>query len=121
MKNGQAVIGLQPGALDQIKLGRAEAFPGFHIRSIASNGIIWTGARNEAHTHIPKGAVADFGFDENPFSNVLNFAHSRFKYYTGDNTSGAPHYTQHSSRVAYTQDNETTAPRACEISERRHG
>src|SRR3546814_14517938 len=83
MKNGQAVIGLQPGALDQIKLGRAEAFPGFHIRSIASNGIIWTGARNEAHPYIPKGAVADCRFDENPFSNVLTFAYGRFKYYTG--------------------------------------
>ncbi len=45
MKHGQAVVGLKPGALDQIKLGQAAAFPGFHIRNIASSGIIWTGAR----------------------------------------------------------------------------
>lgn len=94
MKNGQAVIGLQPGALDQIKLARADAFPAFHIRNIASNGIIWTGARNEAHPYIPKGAVTDCRFDENPFSNVLTFAYGRFKYYTGGDIPGVPNYTQ---------------------------
>lgn len=94
MKNGQAVIGLQPGALDQIKLGRAEAFPAFHIRNIASNGIIWTGARDESHPYIPKGAVVDCRFDENPFSNVLTFAYGRFKYYTGGDIPGVPNYTQ---------------------------
>lgn len=94
MRNGQAVIRLQPGALDQIKLGRPGAFPGFHIRNIASNGIIWTGARNETHHYIPKGAVADCRFDENPFSNVLTFAYGRFKYYTGGDIPGVPHYNQ---------------------------
>lgn len=94
MKNGQSVIGLKPGALDQIKLDRADAFPTFHIRNIASNGILWTGARDETHDYIPKGAVTDCRFDENPFSNVLTFAYGRFKYYSGGDIPGVPNYTQ---------------------------
>lgn len=94
LKRGQAVVGLKPGALDQIKLGRPEAFPNFHIRNIASNGIIWTGARDEAHPYIPEGAVTACGFDENPFSNVLTFAYGRFKYYSGGDIPGVPHFNQ---------------------------
>lgn len=94
MKHGQAVVGLKPGALDQIKLGDAKAFPGFHVRNIASSGLIWTGAREEAHDYIPKGAVTACGFDENPFSNVLTMAYGRFKYYSGGDIPGVPHYNQ---------------------------
>jgi hypothetical protein len=94
LKHGQAVVGLKPGVLDQIKLGQARAFPTFHIRNIASSGIIWTGAREETHAYIPKGAVTDCGFDENPFSNVLTIAYGRFKYYSGGDLPGVPNYTQ---------------------------
>jgi hypothetical protein len=94
MKHGQAVVGLKPGALDQIKLGQADAFPSFHIRNIASSGIIWTGARDETQYYIPKGAITDCRFDENPFSNVLTFAYGRFKYYSGGDIPGVPNYTQ---------------------------
>lgn len=94
MQHGQAVVGLKPGALDQIKLGQADAFPTFHIRNIASSGIIWTGARDETQYYIPKGAITDCKFDENPLSNVLTIAYGRFKYYTGGDISGVPDYTQ---------------------------
>lgn len=94
MKHGQAVVGLKPGALDQIKLGQVAAFPNFHIRNVASSGIIWTGARDETQYYIPKGAVTDCSFDENPFSNVLTFAYGRFKYYSGGDIPGVPNYTQ---------------------------
>ena len=94
MKHGQAVVGLKPGALDQIKLEQADAFPTFHVRNIASSGILWTGARDETHYYIPKGAVTDCGFDENPFSNVLTLAYGRFKYYSGGDIPGVPNYTQ---------------------------
>lgn len=94
IKHGQAVVGLKPGALDQIKLRDAAAFPGFHVRNIASSGILWTGARDETHYYIPKDAVSDCHFDENPFSNVLTFAYGRFKYYTGGDIPGVPNYTQ---------------------------
>lgn len=94
LKHGQAVVGLKPGALDQIKLEKAAAFPSFHIRNIASSGIIWTGARDETHHYIPEGAVTACDFDENPFSNVLTFAYGRFKYYSGGDLPGVPHYNQ---------------------------
>ena len=94
MGHGQAVAGLKPGALDQIKLAQASAFPTFHIRNIASNGVIWTGARDETQHYIPKGAVSDCHFDENPFSNVLRFSYGRFTYYSGGDIPGVPNYTQ---------------------------
>jgi len=94
LKHGQAVVGLKPGALDQIKLGQADAFPNFHVRNIASNGIIWTGAGEETQYYIPKGAITDCRFDENPLSNVLTFAYGKFKYYSGGDIPGVPNYTQ---------------------------
>lgn len=95
MSHGQAVIGLKPGDLDQIKLGQAFMFPNFHVRNVASNGVIWTGgAGDDAQYYIPKGAVTDCHFDENPFSNVLTFAYGRFKYYSGGDIPGVPNYTQ---------------------------
>lgn len=94
LKNGQAVVGLKPGALDQIKPAKADAYPTFHVRNIASSGVIWTGARDETQDYIPKGAVKDCGFDENPFSNVLTVAYGRFKYYSGGDIPGVPNYTQ---------------------------
>jgi hypothetical protein len=94
MKHGQAVVGLKPGVLDQIKLEQPAAFPSFHIRNIASSGIIWTGARDETQYYIPKGAVTDCHFDENPFSNVLTIAYGGFKYYSGGDIPGVPAYNQ---------------------------
>jgi hypothetical protein len=94
VKHGQAVVGLKPGALDQVKLWNAAAFPSFHIRNVASSGVIWTGAREETQYYIPKEAVSDCKFDENPFSNVLTIAYGRFKYYSGGDIPGVPAYNQ---------------------------
>nr|WP_295106443.1 hypothetical protein [uncultured Caulobacter sp.] len=94
MKDGQAVVGLKPGALDQIKLAKADAYPTFHVRNIASSGVIWTGARDETQDYIPKDAVKECGFDENPFSNVVTVAYGRFKYYSGGDIPGVPNDTQ---------------------------
>ncbi|APL95598.1 metallohydrolase [Sphingobium indicum] len=94
LRHGQAVVGLTPGALDQVKVSQPSAFPSFHIRNISSNGIIWTGARDETQHYIPEGAVKDCKFDENPFSNVLTFSYGRFKYYTGGDIPGVPSYNQ---------------------------
>lgn len=90
IEHGQTVEGLKPGALDQIKLARAGAYPAFHIRNIASSGIIWTGARSEMQRYIPKDAIRDCDFDENPFSTVLTIAYGRFKYYSGGDIPGVP-------------------------------
>lgn len=94
LRHGQAVVGLKAGALDQIKLGQPGDFPTFHIRNIASSGIIWTGAGEETQHYIPKDAVRDCRFDENPFSNVLTVAYGRFKYYSGGDIPGVPAYDQ---------------------------
>jgi hypothetical protein len=94
LAHGQAVVGLSPGALDQIKLRSPNAFPDFHVRNIASSGVIWTGAREETQDYIPKGAVTSCDFDENPFSNVLTVTYGRFKYYSGGDIPGVPNYTQ---------------------------
>lgn len=94
LKHSQAVVGLKAGALDQIRLKDAGAFPTFHVRNIASSGVIWTGAREETQDYIPKDAVTDCHFDENPFSNVLTFSYGRFKYYTGGDIPGVPAYNQ---------------------------
>jgi len=94
LKRRLAVVGLKPGVLDQIKLAQPSAFPSFHVRNVASSGVIWTGAREDTQDWIPKGAVTDCKFDENPFSNVLTFAYGRFKYYSGGDIPGVPNYTQ---------------------------
>ncbi|WP_404713685.1 MBL fold metallo-hydrolase [Sphingomonas sp. MMS24-J13] len=90
LKHGQAVVGLKPGALDQIRLEQPAAFANFHIRNIASNGIIWTGARDETRYYIPKGAETACDFDENPYSTVLTFTYGRFRYYSGGDIPGVP-------------------------------
>lgn len=90
LKHGQAVVGLKPGALDQIRLARPDAYPDFHIRNIASNGVLWTGVRNDTEDHIPRNAVSTCGFDENPFSIALVLAYGRFRYYAGGDLPGVP-------------------------------
>lgn len=63
-------------------------------RMSMSLSTVETGARDETQDYIPKGAVKDCGFDENPFSNVLTLAYGRFKYYSGGDIPGVPNYTQ---------------------------
>ncbi len=92
--HGQAVVGLHPGALDQIRLQQPARFPQFHIRNIASSGVIWTGRGDEVQRYIPGDAVKDCHFDENPFSNVIKISDGPFSYYTGGDIPGVPDYTQ---------------------------
>ncbi len=92
--SGQAVVGLRAGALDQIQLGRPGRFPDFHIRNIASSGVIWTGRGEETQQYIPADAIKDCHFDENPFSNVIKLAYGKFSYYSGGDIPGVPNYTQ---------------------------
>jgi len=93
-QHGQAVVGLHPGVLDQIRLGRPAKFPDFHIRNIASSGVIWTGRGAETEQYIPIDAIKDCHFDENPFSNVIKISYGNFRYYAGGDIPGVPDYTQ---------------------------
>jgi beta-lactamase superfamily II metal-dependent hydrolase len=94
LRNGQAVVGLQAGQLDQIRLRQPERYPEFHIRNIAASGVIWTGRGNETEQYIPLNAVKDCHFDENPFSNVIRLSYGKFSYYSGGDIPGVPDYTQ---------------------------
>jgi beta-lactamase superfamily II metal-dependent hydrolase len=93
-RHGQTVVGLRAGALDQIQLARAQKFGDFHIRNVASSGVIWTGRGTETEQYIPVDAIKDCHFDENPFSNVIRVDYGTFRYYAGGDIPGVPDYTQ---------------------------
>ena len=94
MKHDHAVVGLKAGVLDQIKLKQADRYPEFHVRNIASSGTLWTGTGTETQRYIPRDAITDCDFDENPFSNVLTIAYGHFTYYSGGDIPGVPNYAQ---------------------------
>lgn len=93
-QHSQAVVGLKAGALDQIRLQSPQRFPDFHIRNIASSGVIWTGRGSETQQYIPVDAIKDCSYDENPFSNVIKMTYGGFGYYSGGDIPGVPDYTQ---------------------------
>jgi hypothetical protein len=88
------VVGLHPGELDQIRLQQASRFPDFHIRNIASSGVIWTGRGTDTQQYIPLDAIKDCHFDENPLSNVIKISDGKFSYYSGGDIPGIPDYKQ---------------------------
>ena len=93
-RHGEPVVRLLPGKVDQIRLRRPQDFPDFHIRNIASSGVIWTGRGTDTQQYIPLDAIKDCHFDENPFSNVIRITDGRFSYYSGGDIPGVPDYTQ---------------------------
>jgi hypothetical protein len=93
-QHGQAVVGLRAGALDQIRLQQPKSFADFHIRNVASSGVIWTGRGEETQPYIPADAIKDCHYDENPFSNVIKLTYGAFGYYSGGDIPGVPNYTQ---------------------------
>jgi hypothetical protein len=93
-QHGASVVGLRAGALDQIQQARPKNFPAFHIRNVASSGVIWTGRGQETQQYIPVDAVKDCHFDENPFSNVIALTYGEFSYYSGGDIPGVPNYSQ---------------------------
>jgi beta-lactamase superfamily II metal-dependent hydrolase len=93
-QHGEAVVGLHPGELDQIRLQQAQKFSDFHIRNIASSGVIWTGRGTDTQQYIPRDAIKDCHFDENPLSNVIKISYGKFSYYSGGDIPGVPDYTQ---------------------------
>jgi hypothetical protein len=93
-RGGQAVLALQPGQLDQVHLRRPAAYASFHVRNVASSGVIWTGRGSETQQYIPKEAVTTCDFDENPFSNVIKMSYGKFDYYSGGDIPGVPNYKQ---------------------------
>jgi len=93
-QHGEPVIGLHAGELDQIHLQQTQKFPDFHIRNIASSGVIWTGRGTDTQQYIPLDAIKDCHFDENPFSNVIKLSYGKFSYYAGGDIPGVSDYSQ---------------------------
>ncbi|MDE2112549.1 MAG: MBL fold metallo-hydrolase [Alphaproteobacteria bacterium] len=92
--HGQAVVGVDPGALDQISLKHRKEFPDFHIRNIAASGVVWTGRGAETQRYIPADAVKDCNFSENPFSIVIKLTYGKFSYFAGGDIPGFANYNQ---------------------------
>lgn len=88
-KEKSGVEKLRVGAYDQIKLNVApEKYPGFQVRNIAANGIIWTGEGTASKNHIPEGThPKEIG--ENGLSIALRISYGKFDYFTGGDLSVA--------------------------------
>lgn len=93
-RHREPVVGLHAGQIDQIRLQQAQRFPDFHVRNIASSGVIWTGRGTDTQQYIPLDAIKNCHFDENPFSNVIKISYGKFSYYSGGDIPGVPDYTQ---------------------------
>jgi hypothetical protein len=92
-QQNMAVERFIPGRNDQITLQRDPAgFPGFEVRNLASNGVVWTGTGNNTRQHIPpleSLAPEDFP-NENLLSNAIRVSYGPFDYYTGGDLTGIP-------------------------------
>jgi len=87
--HGMAVEGIRPGTTGQIRLlSDAAGYPDFGVRSVAANGILWTGKGDATVRHIPWKDAGGCGFNENPFSLALRLSYGRFDYYTGGDLPG---------------------------------
>lgn len=82
---------LQAGSASQIRLLHSPtAYPGFEIRNIKSNGMIWTGSDSSARQHFPTIDPNNSRSwpDENALSNAIVIKYGNFKYYTGGDNPG---------------------------------
>jgi beta-lactamase superfamily II metal-dependent hydrolase len=82
---------LQAGSATQIHLlHKANAYPGFRVRNLKSNGLIWTGKDSAAAEHFPTVDPANRKTwpDENTLSNAILITYGGFSYYTGGDNPG---------------------------------
>lgn len=87
---GLEVEKFQPGRSDQLRLVRdAAAYPGFEIRNLYANGVLWTGEGEATRSLFPP--VAGLEAADLPIENKLSIAfrvrYGRFDYYTGGDLS----------------------------------
>jgi beta-lactamase superfamily II metal-dependent hydrolase len=84
---------LVPGRDDQIVLLRDRAkYPAFHVRNIAANGEVWTGAGIATARRFPPltGVARDDWPTENMCSQAIRVSYGSFDYYTGGDMPGRP-------------------------------
>lgn len=84
--NGMKVERFTPGRDDQITLLRdAKKYPGFSIRNVYSDGIIWTGEGSKTRNLIPSLSSLEKSEypAENALSNVFVLHYGKFDYFSG--------------------------------------
>ena len=109
-RNGLGCERIRVGADDQIRLQHAsEEYPGFVVRNIAADGVVWSGSGASTHTTVPPLEAlepADYP-DENMCSIALRLSYGRFDYFTGGDLACSTRFGQQPWR-----DVETPAARA---------
>jgi beta-lactamase superfamily II metal-dependent hydrolase len=91
---GGTAESLRVGRADQIVAARGGSpYPGFEVRNVAANGVVWTGRGSESRQIFP----ADWSSlpkedqpGENDFSLALRIRYGAFDYYTGGDLVGVP-------------------------------
>ncbi len=81
------------GENNQFKLlYHPEKYPGFEIRNLASNGIVWTGVGKNKRNHFPIESLKPSEYPgENQLCCAFRLSYGGFDYYNGgDLTKGAP-------------------------------
>lgn len=87
---GMKVERFQPGRKDQIvPVHDAEAYPGFEIRNLYANGVLWTGEGESVRALFPSAErMAGQGAPgENKLSIAFRVRYGGFDYYTGGDLS----------------------------------
>lgn len=86
-KENTIVEKVRVGAYDQIKLNiDPKKYPGFQVRNVAANGIVWTGVDTVSRNNIPL-AVDPKEIAENGLSIALRISYGKFDYFTGGDIS----------------------------------
>ncbi len=87
------IDGVRVGRSDQITLRRSPAtYPGFEVRSVVGNGVVWTGTGDSVIHAFPPlaGLAAEDRPSENMCSAGLRIRYGRFDYFTGGDIYGIP-------------------------------
>lgn len=87
---GLQVERFEPGRKDQIALLKAaKKYPGFEIRNVYNNGIVWSGIGNATRNLFPPLSGIDKGDYpiENALSNVFVIHYGKFDYFSGGDLS----------------------------------
>jgi len=86
------VQALRAGKADQI-VPRRGGVANFEVRNVASNGVVWSGSRDEAVSQFPanwQSLAEGLQPKENDFSNALAIRYGGFRYFTGGDLAGVP-------------------------------
>ena len=90
-RNGMRASQVVAGRDDQITLRRDPgAYPGFAVRNVAANGVVWSGAGDGAASRFPTREELERTMmpNENVCSVAIRISYGPFDYFTGADISG---------------------------------